>query len=247
MKRNRLLQRLFGVSAARMTVRRHVPWPLRLATLALAIGVGAVGAIWAWQYLFGNAGATQEAQRVEIARLRTELENVSTEKQRLDAIVNSAESQIKVEKTAAERLAGQVRFLEDENARLKSDIAYFESLLPATGTEDSGVTIRRFEVSPEQAPGQIRYRALILQGGRQEKEFSGTIQLVFTSSTGGRTTQWVWPDQGSADARDRSKLAFRRYQRLEGVIELPPGTSVRSAQLRILERGAVRAQQSANL
>ncbi len=247
MKFKLFMRRLFGVSAARMTIRRHVPWPMRLASTALAIAVGAVGAIWLWHYLFGHVTATQETQRIEIARLRAELELVGGEKQKLDGFVNSASSQIKVEKTAAERLAGQIKSLEEENARLKSDNAFFESLLPAGSGTDVGVSIRRFEVSPDTAPNQVRYRALVMQGGRQEKEFSGTVQFIFNTVVAGRSGFWIWPDQASAEARERAKLTFKRYQRLEGNLELPAGTTVRSVQLRILERGEVRVQQSANM
>lgn len=247
MKRNLWYRRLFGVSAARMTIRRHVPWPLRLASLALAVSVGAVGALWTWQSLFGRTSATQDSQRLEIARLNGELTALTNEKQRLDAIVNSASSQIKVEQTAAERLAGQIKTLEEENARLKSDVAYFESLLPAGSGSDAGVTIRRFEVTPDAGGSQIRYRAMIMQGGRQEREFTGNVQLLVHTVSGGRPGTWSWPDQAGAEARERGKIGFKRYQRLEGVIDLPPGTVARSVQLRVLEKGAVRAQQSANL
>jgi hypothetical protein len=247
MKFKLLMRRLFGVSAARMTIRRHVPWPLRLASTALAIAVGAVGAFWLWQYLFGQVSATQQSQRVEIARLRTELERVDSEKQKLDGFVNSASSQIKVEKTAADRLAGQIKSLEEENAQLKADIAYFESLLPAGSSTDSGVSIRRFEVSTDTTTNQIRYRALLMQGGRQEKEFSGNVQLVVSTMSAGRPGVWTWPEQAAGDARERGKLNFKRYQRLEGSLELPVGTTARSVQLRILEKGAVRVQQSVNL
>ncbi len=247
MKFKLLMRRLFGFSASRMTIRRHVPWPMRLATTALAVAVGAVGAIWLWQYLFGHVSATQESQRVEIARLRTELERVDVERQKFEGFVNSASSQIKVEKTAADRLAGQIKALEEENALLKSDIAYFESLLPAGSTADSGVSIRRFEVSTDSTTNQIRYRALLMQGGRLEKEFSGNVQFVFNTVNAGRAGIWTWPDMAAGDARDRGKLSFKRYQRLEGSIELPAGTSARSVQLRVLERGALRVQQSINM
>lgn len=247
MKLKLLMRRLFGISAARMTIRRHVPWPLRLASTALAVTVGAVGAIWLWQTLFGHVSATQASQRIEIARLRGELERVDSEKQKLDGFVNSASSQIKVEKTAADRLAGQIRSLEEENAQLKADIAYFESLLPAGTTADAGVSIRRFEVSHDTSPNQIRYRALLMQGGRQEKEFSGSVQLVVSTLNAGRPGVWTWPDQASSEARERGKLSFKRYQRLEGSLELPIGTTARSVQLRILEKGVVRVQQSVTM
>jgi hypothetical protein len=228
-----------------MTIRRHVPWPLRLASIVVSVAVGAVAAIWLWQWLFGNAAAEHARLTGELEHLREQHAQVDAERQRLSAIANAADSQVRFEQSAAERMASQIKSLEAENGRLKADLAYLESLLPAAGTGDAGVTIRRFAVEP--GPGAaLRYRALLTQGGRAEKDFSGAIQLVVSGSQAGKPTTWQWPEQGGTDARERARLSFKRYQRLEGSIELPVGVTIRSVQLRVLENGSVRAQQSAS-
>jgi hypothetical protein len=50
-----------------------------------------------------------------------------------------------------------------------------------------------------------------------------------------------------ADASDKYKLGFRHYQRVDGVLAVPDGATVKSVQVKILEKGAVRTQQSENL
>ena len=140
-----------------------------------------------------------------------------------------------------------MRLLEAENGKLKADLAYLESLLPAPEvTGDGPVAIRRFQVEAGDAPNQLHYRALLAQGGRAEREFSGSFQLVVaTESAQGKAANWTWPEAGSADARDRTRLHFKRFLRVEGSVDVPPGVRVRSVQLRVLERGVVRAQQNA--
>ena len=69
----RLFTRRLGVSASKMTVKRHVPLPLRMASLALAVALGAVGAIWTWQTLFGNASAEKQQLSDELIETKTQL------------------------------------------------------------------------------------------------------------------------------------------------------------------------------
>lgn len=236
-----------SATAPRLTIRRHVPWPLRIASIAVAVAVGAVGAIWLYQLLFGNAAAERDRMLSEIADLRTRHDEAQAERERLSALANAADSKIKVEQSAAEGLTRQIRALELENGRLKADLAYLETLLPASGSGGSGVTVRRFVV--QQESGQtVRYRAMLSLDGRTEREFRGSIQFQVSGSATGRPLTWLWPDESTVPgARDRAKLTFKRYQRLEGSFDLPPGVTMRSAQIRVLENGIVRAQQVAGM
>ncbi|HMN81421.1 MAG TPA: hypothetical protein PKA20_16020 [Burkholderiaceae bacterium] len=247
--RNRL------ANARRLTIRRHVPWPLRVLSLVVAGALGAVAALAGWHLWFAQESHERAAVlQTEAAELRERVEDlqdkltaVLDERARLALIANSADSQVKVEQSATERLAAQLRLLEAENGKLKADLAYLESLLPAPEvTGEGAVAIRRFQVEAGDAPNQLHYRALLAQGGRAEREFSGSFQLVVAAeSMLGKAANWTWPEAGSADARDRTRLHFKRFQRVEGSVDVPVGVRVRSVQLRVLERGVVRAQQSA--
>lgn len=247
--RNRL------ASAPRLTIRRHVPWPLRVLSLVVAGALGAVAALAGWRLWFAQESheravvlqSEASGLRERVEELQGRLTALLDERARLALIVNSADSQVKVEQSATERLAAQLRRLEAENGKLKADLAYLESLLPAPEVAGEGaLAIRRFQVEAGDAPNQLHYRALLALGGRAEREFSGSFQLVVaTESTPGKATNWTWPEAGSADGRERTRLQFRRFQRVEGSIDVPAGVRVRSVQLRVLERGVVRAQQSA--
>jgi hypothetical protein len=247
----RLFARRMSVSAPKMTVRRHVSLPLRMASIALAIAVGAVGAIWAWQTLFGNAGAEKERLSVELTTTRAELEKEKVERERLTEIANKADSQIKMERAASEQLAKQMKSLEAENGKLLSDVAYLETLLPADGASGN-IAIRRLTLEREPSatptgPQQIRYKALVMQGGREQKEFAGAIQIVAQGTLNGKPMSLTLPDQGTPEIKERMKIAFKRYQRVEGFIEVPAGAQIKTVQLRLLEKGTLRAQETASL
>ncbi len=232
-----------SVAASRMTVSRHVPWPLRAGGLLLALALGAGGTLLAVRMGSGDAQADRASLADQVSRLQTELVAERGERKRWAAIASATDSQLRIERTTAERLAEQVRVLETDAARLKSDLAYFESLMPA-GDGDQPLAIRRFEVEAEGPSGAMRYRALLSQGGRAEKEFSGALQLLVTLVGDGKVTTLTIPDQtGGPELRERMRLSFRRYQRVEGRFDVPAGQAVKSVQLRVLERGTVRAQQ----
>ncbi|HEY0847363.1 MAG TPA: DUF6776 family protein, partial [Noviherbaspirillum sp.] len=154
------------------------------------------------------------------------------------------ESQLNIERSAQSQLATQVKTLVAENARLKEDLAFFESLLPnATGPQ--GIAIRRLKVD-HIAPNQLRYRLLIMQGGKGDRRFTGTLQLAVTTLQDGKSAMMVFPE-GVPGEQEKFKLNFMHYQRVEGVLTLPEGVSTKLVQARVLENGQVRAQLSANL
>jgi hypothetical protein len=93
----------------------------------------------------------------------------------------------------------------------------------------------------------MRYRALVMLAGRAERVFSGSLQLRVTTERQGRTTTLTLPDEGPPEARERMKLTFRRMLRVEGHFEVPQGAVLKSVQMRVLEKGALRAEQTASL
>ena len=52
----KLLRRRLSVSAPRMIVRSHLPWPLRWAVAAVVLGFSAAIALWAFEFGKNIAG-----------------------------------------------------------------------------------------------------------------------------------------------------------------------------------------------
>jgi hypothetical protein len=178
----------------------------------------------------------------QLVALQSQVKEVSEERDRFQTTVNAAESQLNIERSLQTQLNRQIKTLESENSKLKDDLSFFESLLP-TNTGADGISIRRFKVEMAE-PGQLRYRLLLMQGGKQVSDFTGNYQLILTLVQEGKSAMMTFP---KSDATDKFKLSFKHYQRVEGVLTLPEGATVKSAQIKVLERGAMRAQQSANL
>lgn len=239
----RLWRRRMSVSSPRMAIKSQLPWPMRLL-LVVVIGMAGALAMWGYDAGLSLPRVHPENSREQIARYKEQVERLTAERDQFSTTVNSAESQLNIERSAQKQLAAQVRTLESENTRLKEDLAFFESLLP-NATGPLGVSIRRLKVD-QIAPNQLRYRLLVMQGGRGDHDFIGNLQLVVTVLKDGKSAMMTFPD-GNPNEQGKYKLSFKHYQRVEGVLTLPEGAVTKLVQARVLEKGQIRAQQSANL
>jgi hypothetical protein len=232
----RLIRRRLSISAPRMAVRSHLPWPMRWALAALMLGFSAALALWAFEVGRHIAGLNPGGRQADelVASLRQQLDEARRDRDAAQSVANSADSLLKAERVTQQRLAEQVKSLEAENLALKDDLGFFERLLPASG---SGLSVRGIQLEAG-TPGQLRFQLLIMQqGGRNQPEFKGRVELLLSGLKDGRP----WAD---TTAQFSQALAFKQYRRVEGQIALPPNSSVRQVQVRVLdEAGQVRAGQ----
>ncbi|NEX64242.1 hypothetical protein G3574_24430 [Noviherbaspirillum sp. 17J57-3] len=216
---------------------------MRVAQCLAFVAIGA-GLMWFYDFAHGMSGGQTHNSKEQLAAYEGQIGKLTAERDRFNSTVNAAESQLNMERAAQRQLAAQVKQLEADNMRLKEDLAFFESLLPnAAGAQ--GIAIRRLKIDPV-APNQLRYRLLIMQGGKGDQDFKGNLQLTVTAWQGGKSSLINFPD-ATAVEQEKFKLNFRHYQRVEGVLRLPEGTSVKAVQARVLDKGQLKAQQSANL
>jgi hypothetical protein len=234
---------------APVTVRPHVAWHWRVLSLAGAVALGTVVTVAASQWIGPVPGAAHQALETQLSQLQAEIEGQQQRLSTLQALANSADAQLKVERTAVEALSMQVRQLEADNARLKADLGYFERLLPAAAGQAEGMlSLRGLEVKRESRPAgeHLIYRALLSQLGR-DAEFSGQLQVQLNATLDGKPVSMVWPLAGDADAAAKARLIVKRHQRIEGELAIPAGWQLRSVQVRVLERSQIRASQSTSL
>jgi hypothetical protein len=237
----------FGISAPKMTVQTHIAWYWRWLGMLMFLSIAL--ALAAWMYDAGRrfAGFDRSELQNEFTQLRDSMTRLESEAARLRSIANASESRLKIEQTAQNQLAAQVKTLEDENNRLKEDLAFFENLVPSERRGEK-VSIHRFKVERDVLPGEFRYRLLVLQGGKLDREFHGSLQLVVEMQQEGRDATMVIPDSGDA-GNSVFKLNFKYFRRVEGTFRVPAGAKVRTIQARILENGSgeARASQNVNL
>lgn len=221
----KLLRRRLSVSAPRVIVRSHLPWPLRWLVVALTLGFSAALALWAFEFGKDIAGVDR-ASHAQVQALREELGLVREQYAATRAIANSADTMLKAERATQERLAEQVKALEQRNAELSDDLAFFETLLPAGG--DKGWAVRGLKAVVE-APGQVRCRLLVMrqETGRAAAPPRLRYELVLEGMQRGRP--WTQTESGVLEGRPSL--------RIDRLVAFPPAAAVRQMTARIYDAG----------
>jgi hypothetical protein len=229
-------------------VRTQMSWTLRLVLAFVAMVFAAAMGIAIYEYGRSLAGPDRRELIAEVERLNSALREASAERDRNAAQATAYEAELKVQLAEQEQLGKQVSTLEEEQARLQGDLAFFESLLPAPGRSDKGLVIRSVRVQPDADPTQMHYRLLVQQPGKPDHDFVGSVQLRVSFTQNGRGFTLDVPDPAAPPEAARALLlSFRHYQRIEGGFALPAGALARSVQVRILAGGEIQLQQTFSL
>jgi hypothetical protein len=219
-----------------MIVRSHLPWPLRWAIAAVMLGLSAAIALWAFEFGKNIAGLDHGAKE-ELARLRGELSQLRQDQVHARQVADTAESLLRTEHAAQERLSQQLRQLEAEKQALQADLGFFERLLPTAG---DGLQLRGLQAEVK-APGQMRYQMLVVQNGKPTAEFVGRYELTLAGLLDGKP--WLLPMPGGP-----LPIRLRLYTRVEGMIDYPAAAVIKTAQVRVLDdKGASRKTQTLKL
>lgn len=227
--------RRFGIDAPRLAVRPHMPWYWRWMGMAVA-AAAVVGVGW-FTYDFGLEYAG--FRKNEAAQLRAQLDDTVKRQQaelaELNARTAAAERQLQIERATFGDLARQVKVLAQENATLKEDLAFFQSLTTTTSKEGA-ISVNRFRLLPEPVPGEYRFQLLLVQTGERVKEFQGRLQLILNLQQDGRKVIVMLPpdSERSANAKEY-QVNFKLFQRVEGSFRISPDSAVKGLQVRVFE------------
>ncbi len=219
-----------------MAVRPDVPWYWRTLGVAAA-AISLVVAIW----LVGTASGAFDGFRGGSERLAaaapSEPKPDDADARALRAHVAQADRQLQMERAAAADLAKQVKALAFENAALKEDLAFFQSLMSTAEARQGGITVNRFRLQSEPVAGEFRYQMLLVQSGQRVKDFQGSLQFVLDVQQDGRKLVMILPPEGDGDGQDYH-LNFKFFRRVEGSFKLTPGSVLKGIQVRIFENGS---------
>lgn len=230
------LKRMFGISAPRMAVRAAVPWYLRWLILIALASVVLLMSRAAYDFGKKFAGFDQSEADQEVQRLGESNAKMQLELAQLRGELAKSERLLQVERATYADLVKQMKTLTADNAALKEDLAFFQTLMPSGGKEN-GVAVNRFMVQNDALPGEYRYRLLVTQTGQRSKDFQGKLQFVVNLQQDNNKIVMNLPAADDLEGRGY-KLDFRFYQRVEGTFRVAAGTSVRSMQVRVFENGS---------
>lgn len=235
----KIFRRRLAHRAPRVTVRHSTPWALRWSLTALLFGFFGAFGMWAFDAGKGATGLDRKVSE-EVIRLRSEVEELRSDRDKAQSIANTADSLLRAEKATQEKLAEQVKLLESENLSLKGDLGFFERLLPSSSGRSDDLSIRGLQADMPEA-GQVRYQLLVMQPGRTRPDFTGRFELIVSGQLNGSP----WSQTLTEGARN---LHFKQYQRVEGMFTVPTQAVVKTVQVRVLDAsGGQRATQAIKL
>ena len=143
-----------------------------------------------------------------------------------------------MDRVAREDIIKQVKTLEDENIRLREDLAFFQSLESAPG-KTGKISISGLKVERGKLPGEYRYSLLLVQAGQRGKDFNGSLEFAVNFEQNGEKMMLPLTN---GDPSGKLDISFRFYQRVENTFRLAPDAIVDSMQVKVFERGVVQAK-----
>lgn len=234
--RLRLLKRRLTVSAPRVAVRSALPWTVRWFVGAVVLGFSAAVALWAFEFGKDIAGLDRNAKQ-ELEQLRAEVQVLRSDLGKSQSISNTSESLLTAEKAAQEQLLLQIRQLQADNLALRSDLGFFERLIPGTGNDD--LSIRGLQVE-RVAESQLKWQVLLIQAQKNAPDFKGVLEVAFAGTLDGR--HWT-----VSQAPAPQSVLIKSYLRQEGVVDVPAQAVVKTVTAKILQGGVVKSVQTLKL
>ncbi|WP_331000316.1 DUF6776 family protein [Hydrogenophaga crassostreae] len=207
-----------------MAVRSSTPWPLRWLLGALVLGFSGAMALWAFEFGKEIAGLDRNAKQ-ELEVLRAEAGVLREALTSAQSVANTAESLLTAEKAAQAQLALQIRQLELDNLSLRSDLGFFERLIPGSGNGD--LNIRGLQVE-RLNPGQFKWQVLLIQAAKNAPDFKGQLEITFSGTSAGQP----WTQK---QAQEPQAVLIKGYLRQEGLLDVPPQTVVKTVTAKIYQ------------
>ena len=124
--------------------------------------------------------------------------------------------------------------LQEENAALKEDLGFLRNIMNS-GTTPEGIGVSNLKIERDGKPNEFRYRMVLTQGGQRKQDFKGKVQIVarFDKDGAVQSMHRLIPRHASGDAAG-AVGEFRFYQKIEGRFAIPDGSTLKSADVRVL-------------
>lgn len=241
MARKSSLRKKMTVIAPAAVVGSRSSWSSRILAVLFFIAACAGSAFWAFEKGREAAGMNSSAQS-ELSQLRSTVEELQTQLSNAQTIVNTSDSRLTTERAVQSRLQEEVERLTAENGQLRSDLGFYENLIPSENANK--IEIRGLQATtgtPQKTGGnrQLNWQVLLMHPQKSARKTTGTLHLSYTYEQNGqsRTTQ-----------AHKMPVDFKQHKRFDGVLELPQEhTIIRKFHVALKRGNALLAEESISL
>ncbi len=189
--------------------------PLWLWVLGVAL---LVAASWfAYQQGQQHAGYFADASDEKIEALQAEVASLREERDRQRELAARYQRAAQIDRAAAEEVRESLRKAQEEQARLRQQVAFLNSLIlgKVMALEISEVKLARIGDSSE-----YTFSFLVSKRDKGRERVSGRLELRLSGLLDGKA---VVLDEKKLDIAQGLRMGFKHFQRFEGKLKLPVG------------------------
>jgi hypothetical protein len=235
------IKRKFGIFAPHVAVRPHVPWYLRWLVIVVLL---TLVLLLCWitfeagrQFTsFDKKGISHELDQLSDLNNRLKQEN-----EKFRAQVTRFERQLQMDSITREDVAEQVKVLNNENTRLKEDLAFLQNLVSGKGKAVKNVFIYHFKLEKGKSPAEYSYNLILLHGGQNTNAFKGELAFAVHLWQDGKKVIMPLQNDGSSG---KLSINFNFYHRIEETFIAPPDAVVEGLQVKVFENGVKKAKST---
>jgi len=228
----RRLRSSFGIGSSRMAIRSQLAWYWRWLLNVLLMALVGTVVWWLVQNSYRITGSDIEEVRQHITRLTEEDRAMRAELDATKSALAERDRQLQIERASQSELARTVAQLQDENASVKEDLGFLRNIMNS-GTTPEGIGVSNLKIEKDAKPNEYRYRMVLTQGGQRKQDFKGKVQIVAHVAQGtGGLESLTYPEASAGEGA--GAVEFRFYQKVEGRFSIPQGSTLKSADVRVL-------------
>ena len=191
-----------------------------LLSALIAGWLGSLLLVWVATTL--HAAPRLPGMQSELSAARAELETTRTHLHALGQREATLGRSDQISRVANRELQQALAERDEEIGDLRANLAFYERVAGAAGSQRKGLNIHSVEFTPEQA-GTWRYQVVLTQNLEQGAISSGKLRFAVEGVRDGKLATIAWDDLHQRRAVPGQDYAFRYFQQLHGSVMLPPG------------------------
>lgn len=207
-------QQVMMVVPYRRWYRTFVSISIILSLLAVALG----------GYFYGHFDAARQylVTSADNERLSTSLLEAQDEVNSMRSELAIAGRSNLVDQRATEEVQSTVSSLRQRIAQLEQDVSFYRQVM-SPDSDELGLIVAEFDVSPLDGEGRFHYKAVFRQAGAGDRVLEGKVDIAIAGQIDGQRQVLplakILPENSTFDPA----LNFRYFQNLEGEFILPKG------------------------
>ena len=210
-----------GSKQQAMMVVPYRPWYRTLVSISIILALLTV-ALGGYFYGYIEASRLFSVTSADNARLSASLLEARDEVESLRSEVAIAGRSNLVDQRATEEVQSTVSSLRERIMQLEQDVSFYRQVM-SPDSDELGIVIAEFDVTPIDGAGRYHYKAVFRQAGAGDRVLEGKVQVDiagrFDEQRQVLSLATILPEGRTFDPA----LNFRYFQNLEGEFILPEG------------------------